>query len=243
MTDSKTVADDHAGMRAGKDRLQVFFVSTLAIIAALGIWIRGLNSLQPGADQAVATTDWQSLFDGTTLEGWKVLDRNCFDAHGKVRVADAAIVLEAGEPATGIAYQRELPNRGYEVELEAKRADGSDFFCGLTFPVDDSFCTLIVGGWGGSVIGLSNVDHLHAGENETTHYGDFKQDQWYKIRLRVAKKKIEVWIDNERLIELKTADRKLSIWWEQEPARPMGIATWNTKAALRNLRLRRIPEE
>jgi hypothetical protein len=36
---------------------------------------------------------------------------------------------------------------------------------------------------------------------------------------------------------LDASDRKFSIWWEQEPARPLGIATWNTSAALRNIRL------
>ena len=36
----------------------------------------------------------------------------------------------------------------YELRLEAKRVEGGDFFCGLTFPVGKEYCTLILGGWG-----------------------------------------------------------------------------------------------
>jgi hypothetical protein len=46
----------------------------------------------------------------------------------------------------------------YEIKLEAKKVTGNDFFCGMTFPVGDSFCSFIVGGWGGPVVGLSSID-------------------------------------------------------------------------------------
>jgi hypothetical protein len=32
--------------------------------------------------------------------------------------------------------------------------DGSGFFAGITFPVYDSFCSWINGGWGGMVAGF-----------------------------------------------------------------------------------------
>ena len=49
----------------------------------------------------------------------------------------------------------EIPKINYEVALDAMRVSGSDFFCGLTVPVNDSFCSLIVGGWGGGLGGVS----------------------------------------------------------------------------------------
>jgi hypothetical protein len=179
----------------------------------------------------------QSLFDGKTLKNWSVIKKNDFELHGKVHVKDGAILVEKGKPASGIAYTGKPPRMNYELALDAKRIDGSDFFCGLTFPVDKSYCTLIIGGWGGGSTGLSNVDEASAIDNETTGYTEFKQNQWYKIRLRVTEKKIEAWIDKEQIVDLDASDRKFSIWWEQEPARPLGIATWNTSAALRNIRL------
>jgi hypothetical protein len=177
------------------------------------------------------------LFDGRTLDGWEVLEKFSFKAHGAVAVAEEQIVLEAGSPATGIRFAGEVPTDDYELSLEAMRVAGGDFFCGLTFPVGEAPCTLIVGGWGGGVVGLSNVDGQPAVENETTRFMQFKEGQWYKVRLRVAGGRIAAWIDDEQVVDLATAKRKFSVWWEQEPARPLGIATWHTKAALRNIRL------
>ena len=102
--------------------------------------------------------------------------------------------------------------------------------------------TLIVGGWGGGATGLSNVDGVSAIENETATFRSYKQNQWYKIRLRVTHDKILAWIDDKEIIDLDTENRSFSIWWEQEPLRPLGIATWYTQAALRNIRLTRLEE-
>lgn len=180
------------------------------------------------------------LFDGKTLDNWRVIKINDFELHGKVYVKDKSIVVEKGKPASGIVYTGKPPRMNYEFSLEAKRIEGNDFFCGLTFPVKKSYCTLILGGWGGGTTGLSNVDDASAVDNETSGYTEFKQNRWYKVRLRVTEKKIEAWIDKEQIIDLDSSDRKFSIWWEQEPARPLGIATWHTTAALRNIRLREL---
>ena len=42
---------------------------------------------------------------------------------------------------------KDLPTTNYEVEFEAQRVMGTDFFVGYTFPVGDSACSLILGGW------------------------------------------------------------------------------------------------
>lgn len=62
-----------------------------------------------------------------------------------------------------------MPVMNYELSLEAMRVDGSDFFCGLTFPVGSNFCSFIVGGWGGGVVGLSSLNSEDASQNETTN--------------------------------------------------------------------------
>ena len=125
----------------------------------------------------------------------------------------------------------------YEITLEAQRFEGRDFFCGLTFPVADSYCTLIVGGWGGGIMGLSNVDGASAAENATTLWREFNNQQWYKIRLRVSDDEILVWLDDKRVIKQEVPEREFKIWWEMEPIRPLGIATWYTGSKIRNLRL------
>jgi hypothetical protein len=180
----------------------------------------------------------RSLFNGRDLNGWRVIDKYDFVRHGKVIVEDSTIVLNAGTPATGISTTRAFPRVDYEVSLEAKRIEGSDFFCGMTFPVKDDYLSLVIGGWGGGVTGISNLDNMAAVENDTTNFQEFEQGRWYKIRLRVTKEKVEAWIDDAQIVDVELKERKLSIWWEQEPVRPFGIASWHTKAALRKIRLK-----
>jgi hypothetical protein len=192
----------------------------------------------PAASKAGdAKSGWTTLFDGRTLNGWKSTD---FGGEGTVEVKDGAILLGVGNDLTGVNFLRPTPHRNYEVSLEARRVDGLDFFCGLTFPVKNDPCSLIIGGWGGGVCGLSSIDGLDASENSTTKYREFETGRWYAIRLRVTDAKIEAWIDKDQIVDQKLAGKKLSIRSEVEASRPFGIASYRTLAALRNIRLREL---
>ena len=183
---------------------------------------------------------WQRLFDGRSLGKWKVIDKLDYARHGKVHVHDGRLVLEAGKPATGIRWTGPFPKIDYEVTLEAMRVEGEDFFCALTFPVGEAALTLVVGGWHGSVVGLSSIDGEPAVENESCTCMDFQQNRWYRLRLRESKPKIEAWIDKDKLIDFAPEGRKLTLYWEMEPALPFGVATWYTTGALRDFRVRPI---
>ncbi len=126
----------------------------------------------------------------------------------------------------------------YEVSLEAQKTSGNDFFCGMTFPVDSSYCSLIVGGWGGPVVGLSTIDDRDGSDNETTTLKKFEKDTWYKIRLKVTPGKIEAWVDEEKLIDFETAGHEISIRPEVSLSRPFGICSWITTAELKNIRIK-----
>ena len=225
-------------------RLSCGAVVAAVLLAGCGT-VRVAPATREGAHEPPATLPakpgvWLSLFDGRTLEGWKPLEEGPFEGHGEVHVENGTIVLERGRMQTGISWTGGFPRDRYEVSLEAKRTQGSDFFCGMTFPVGDSPCTLIVGGWGGSIVGLSNVDDQAAVENQTTGTYNFDNDIWYRIRLRVSDAKIEAWINGEQVIDLGRAGHRFSVWYEQEAARPFGISTWDTGAALREIRVRRL---
>lgn len=180
------------------------------------------------------------LFDGRTMQGWRELRENAFAQPGRVYVQDGRIVLERGSLQTGIGWDGPFPTENYEVTLEAMRLEGGDFFCGMTFPVGSEFCTLILGGWGGGVVGLSNVDFQNASENVTTRGMTFENNRWYAIRLRVTTANISVWIDGKQVIDLPRENHHFNVWWEQEPARPFGFATWDTAGALRAITLQRL---
>ena len=58
-----------------------------------------------------------------------------FGGEGTAQRSDGVLHLEAGVELTGSQFSGELPEMPYELELEALKEVGSDFFCGLTFPV------------------------------------------------------------------------------------------------------------
>lgn len=190
------------------------------------------------APTVVPATEWVSLFDGKTLGKWKETD---FAGHADVLVKDGEILLPQGGDMTGINLEVAPAKIDYEVQMKAKRIDGDDFFCGFTFPVRDKHVTFIAGGWGGSVVGISNVNGENASENETTQFQNFKNGQWYDIRVRVTKTKIEAWIDQEQVVDLETEGKSLDMRiGEIESSLPFGIATWRTSAALKDLRWRKL---
>jgi len=199
--------------------------------------LRAVRGRAPAA--AVLPAGSKVLFDGKTLNGWRIVTDVDFENHGDVHVQDGAIILEKGDSMTGISWTGEMPLEDYEVSLEAARLDGTDFFCGLTFPIGDSPCTLIVGGWGGTCVGLSNVDFQSAVENMTTKFVQFEMKRWYRIRLRVTKERIGVWIDDGQILDLERGKHKFNVWPQQEYVRPFGFDTWFTKGGLRNIVLRK----
>ena len=205
-----------------------------ACVVLLGT-LAGADQSQPGKEAQPA---WQPLFDGKTLTNWQSTK---FIGEGAVKVENGQIVLEAGRNLTGITWTGpELPTTNYEIALEAMRVEGRDFFAGVTFPVADSFCSLILGGWGGTVVGLSSINGVDASENETSQSVEFEPGRWYNIRIRVTPPKIEAWLDERQIINQDLEGNKISTRIEVDPSRPLGVASWRTKSALRDLRLRHL---
>lgn len=182
-----------------------------------------------------AAAGWTPLFDGESLGRW---EQTSFGGEGPVRVRDGAIVLEMGDPLTGVTWTGPALPAQYELALEASRLAGSDFFCGLTFPVATTHCSLILGGWGGGTVGLSSLDGRDASENETTREMRFDDRRWYGVRLQVTATHVRAWLDDEPLVDVATAGRRIGIRPEVDPSRPLGIASFRTRAAIRAIRLR-----
>jgi Domain of Unknown Function (DUF1080) len=225
----------------------VFVSGVAALVLGLGMTLftggpAGWAAEKPGKADPPANdkSEGKALFDGKTLDGWK---RSSFGGTSKVHVKEGAVVIDKGDAMNGITYTRgDFPKLDYEVTLEGKKLAGEDFFCTTTFPVGNSFCSLVVGGWGGQVVGLSSINSLDASENLTSQVKEFKSNQWYRVRLRVTGERIQAWIDKEHLIDLATADKKISIRIECAPSKPFGIATWHTAGAVRNIRVRMLSE-
>ena len=202
--------------------------------------ILALTALAAALLAAQPDAGWQPLFDGTTLTNWQP---SKFSADGAVTVEDGRMILAIGKSMTGITWAGPaLPTTNYEVSLQAMRVEGRDFFAGVTFPVDNSFCSLILGGWGGSVVGLSSVNGQDASENQTSQSIEFENGRWYGVRIRVTPARIEAWLDDRQIITQDLKGNKIDIRIEMEHSKPLGVASWKTKSALRDIRLRRLGE-
>jgi hypothetical protein len=183
-----------------------------------------------------------SLFDGKTLGHWKITD---FGGQGDVTVKDGSIFLEMGNDMTGVTWAGPLVRMNYEITLEAMRVSGSDFFCGLTFPVGENCCSLVLGGWGGTLCGLSNIDYYDAANNETTRFVSFENGKWYHVRLHVRPNRIKAWLEEEGeepLVDMDITGRKIDTRAEMDLCQPLGIATWQTAGAVRNIHLRKLAD-
>lgn len=175
-----------------------------------------------------------SLFDGKSLGAWKPV---AFGGEGEVTIVNGAIRLERGNDLTGVKWTGKVPGGSFRVEMEAMRVDGSDFFCAVTVPVGRSFCTFVVGGWGGTVVGFSSLDGLDASENETSHGMPLADGRWYRVGVDVMPDRIQGLIDGAVVAEAKLAGRDVDVRIEMMSCRPMGIASWRTTSDIRAITL------
>ena len=107
------------------------------------------------------------------------------------------------------------------------KIEGADFMCGLTFPVGDSHASLILGGWGGTVAGISSIDGHDASENETSSFISFPKDRWYTIRMRVTPNKAvglhATWFVYRGSGKVTFDPEQISVW---EDTRPGANSPW-----------------
>jgi Domain of Unknown Function (DUF1080) len=208
------------------------------LTVAAGVIVVGSLVAQQERTSTANEPGWKPLFDEKTLANWQPTK---FGGEGAVKVENGQIILEAGKELTGITWTGEKPpGLDYELTLQAMRVEGRDFFAGITFPVGDSFCSLILGGWGGMVVGLSSINGMDASENETSQSIEFASGRWYTVRIRVTAEKIEAWLDERRIVEVALKGNQIDTRIEMIMSQPIGVASWRTKAALRDIRLRRL---
>ena len=219
----------------------MMLVTTLLI----GIWIvfsDGGSHVQPMSNDVPAVQvdpdGWKSLFDGKTLNGWKIVR---YTGGGEPYVKDGALILPKAVDGlmTGVCWAGDsLPFVNYTVYYEARRVEGRDIFAGLTFPYKDTFASLIFGGWGGIVNGLSSIDGYDASENETTQHFSQRDHQWYPVQLRVTADSIRAFVGPEQIVNLATAGKEIHL---RSESLATGFTLWTylTTGEIRNLRIKK----
>jgi hypothetical protein len=227
----------HIVLSDGIDRFLLLLLSRpLVTLATIFVIVITPGAGQDGKTSPAGKHEDGVLFDGVSFEGWKKTD---FSNSGEVKVQRGTIVMSAGRSMSGITSTRpDLPTTNYELSYEAMRIGGHDFFAAATFPVGNSFITLVNGGWGGSVTGLSSLDGMDASENETTRSVRYQDKTWYKFRVRVTVKMIRCSIDGKEIVAVNHRDRRVGTRIESRRSQPLGFATWETTGAVRNVKIR-----
>jgi hypothetical protein len=228
---------DRTNLRAGPIRLSPPRRWVVAA-GALCLLTTAMAAGQGAKDQPAGQSKTLVLFDGKSLDGWKKTE---FYHAGEVQVENGTIVMKAGGPMTGITSTRpDLPRTGYELSYEAMRLSGGDFFAAATFPVGKSFITLVNGGWGGHVTGLSSLNGMDASENETTQGYQYQDKTWYRFRVRVTDAVIRCWVNDKELVVVNYQDQQVGTRIETRANEPLGFATYETGGAIRNIQIRRL---
>jgi len=178
---------------------------------------------------------WHDLFDGRTLAGFAVTD---YGGQGDVVVRDGRLHLGIGSPLTGVTWTGPLPHGDYELELVVRRVLGVDFFAALTFPVAGDCVTLVFGGWGGSVGGLSCLDGADASRNATRRVRAFPNGTDARLLLRVVGEHVAVHVDGEPWLGADLRGRRRTLRPEVELSRPLGLASYASEGAVSVLRWR-----
>ena len=217
----------------------------------LGCRVRVAPGHRPGSEAPAPTLpggpqEWVSLFDGKTLDGWKVADEGDFAKHGRVEVDGGRIVLASGAPPTGIASTLSVPTADYELSFEAMRAKGSGWFAAVAFPMGGQNALWAIGRSKTSC-GLAQVDNRTDTDpaNPTHRQFPFENGRWYRFRLRVERERVQAWVDDNGVVDLSRRGHRFWLWDSFAPLKPLGFLCWDdTEARLRNIRLRRLgPEE
>jgi len=216
---------------AGKGFFERIELPAETVAPEEGITLHALYFILENVGHLQATPTGQALPD---MPEWTVAD---FAGSTDVHVLDKALIIECGNEMTGVRWSGQAPEGDYEITLEAMRLSGNDFFCGLTAPWRDTAFSLVVGGWGGTCIGISSLDWADAYNNETAKFRGLLSHRWYPIKLRVTGGRIQAWVDNEQLVDVDVSNREVDIRWEMAPTKPLGIATWRTTGAIRNFKI------
>lgn len=169
---------------------------------------------------------WIPLLEKNSLEGWESTN---FGGEGSVEIKEGVLTLGRGDPLTGVhTKKKDLPTDRYEMRWKAKRADGTDFFAGVTFPIGKDHCSFICGGWGGGLVGISSINGNDASENETSSFRDFKNGKWYSFRIRVDNKVLKAWIDDEEVVSVVREGKSFSVRAEVMSSRPLGYCAFQS---------------
>jgi len=202
-----------------------------------------LTGCGPTAQPVVDSLQTWSLLESPNAAQWQQAG---IPEEGKIQVENSELTLTAGLPMTGakwIGWNADLPGTNYAVTFEAMRVEGDDIFGMVTFPVGshDSHATFVIGGWGGTVTGISSINFKDANENQTRGEQRFENNRWYRVRIEVRPDDIRAWVDDRIVVNATIKGKQITLRpGFIDHCLPFGFATWNTAAKVRRVVVERL---
>ncbi len=186
-------------------------------------------------------SEWK-LLGSELAHAWK---KSGIKGEGAFTILHGDIRLQPGQPMTGARFDAwqtyKLPVTRYIIEYDAMRVEGNDFFGTVTFPVQDSHVSLVIGGWGGTLVGISSIDDMDANENNTRGNAYFKNNTWYKVRIEVRDEDLRAWIDSKLFVNTSLKGHKLGLRpGDIEKCAPFGFASYESYARIRAVTISRL---
>ena len=169
---------------------------------------------------------------------------------GAVDVAVDGLRIQSGKPMSGVRFSAwrspRFPLTNYAIDYEAMRVEGRDIFGMVTFPVGDeeTHATFVLGGWGGTVTGISSIDFSDANENQTRGEHPFENDHWYRVRIEVRTGDLRAWIDGKIVVNVSIKGRHVGLRQGYvDHCLPFGFATYGSAAVIRAVAMTRLSPE
>lgn len=201
----------------------------------------GLNSckpaVQPSSGKDEKPVSW-ALLEGDAAKLWQPAG---IPDEVPMSLKDEVLTLPAGQPMTGAkwtGWTEQLPGIGYAIEYEAMRVEGEDIFGMVTFPVGShqSHATFVLGGWGGTVTGISSIDFKDANENQTRAEQRFENGRWYKVRIEVRPEDLRAWVEGRLVVNATIKGKKVGLRpGFIDHCLPFGFASYGTTGKIRRV--------
>ena len=216
-----------------------FFIATLLVYSAASLAQSGFAS------------DWQSLFDGKTLNGWKAGENP-----SSFRVVDGTIACDgprahlffAGNPSERSTFK----NFEFEADVMTRQGANSGIFFHTVFQKD---------GWlsQGFEIQVNNSQEAHGNYYETKKTGSLygvrnqyksivNDNEWFRVNLLVRGRQVQVRLNGVLVVDY--VEPKEAITPKEYPGRKLGEGTFalqchdeGSKAFYKNIRVKRLPED
>ncbi|MBM4036868.1 MAG: DUF1080 domain-containing protein, partial [Planctomycetes bacterium] len=184
--------------------------------------------------------EWQGLFDGKSLDGWKVPEHDDL-RRGEAKIEDGAIVLSASR-RMALCWTGSMPQGDYEVAFDTSLVSGHRL-ASLYFPAGGGWCDLVLGGISGKLVGLDGVDGKGYRDNPALTQFKFEPNHWYAVRVRVAEGRVRVWVDGSEPINLPIAGHKFAVDDQRAALKPLALSAYQGATAVRNVRVKRVGAE